>query len=203
MRVRVRTFVFSIIVACFAVVAFAQDQEPVEKVPVDRSAPQPKNNVGAPPRDDNVPAGESSSKQTEIDITPPANDEKLHPEANLGDTGVDEFTPYNPMKAIKDVEVGDFYAKQENYDAAISRYREALEFKPHDAEATFKLAQVLSKIGNNAEAMENYQEYLKMLPHGPYAKKAQEELDKLKKKPVANAKPSNKPKTDIWGVPVR
>jgi len=32
-----------------------------------------------------------------------------------------------------------------NYNAAISRYREALDFKPHDAEATFKLAEVLNK----------------------------------------------------------
>ena len=49
------------------------------------------------------------------------------------------------MKAMKDVEVGDYYYKQENYKAAISRYREALEVKPHDAEATYKLAQVLDK----------------------------------------------------------
>ncbi len=88
------------------------------------------------------------------------------------------------MKAMKDVEIGDFYYKKENYQAAISRYREALEFKPHDAEATFKLAEVLNKTGDTAGAIENYQAYLKILPNGPYAKKAHEALDKLKAKPA-------------------
>jgi tetratricopeptide (TPR) repeat protein len=180
--VRIRILILAACCLFCGALAFAQDQQPVEKVPVDRSAPQPQNNVGAPPRSDNVPAGESSSKQTQIDISPPANDAKSHPEANLGSSDVDEFTPYNPLKAMKDIEVGDFYAKRENYTAAIDRYREALEFKPHDAEATFKLAQALNKTGDTGGAIENYQEYLKTVPHGPYAKKAQEELDKLKKK---------------------
>ena len=89
------------------------------------------------------------------------------------------------MKAMKDIEVGDFYYKKENYRAAISRYREALEYKPHDAEATFKLAEALNKTDDTAGAIENYQAYLKILPDGPYAKKAHEALDKLKAKPPA------------------
>ncbi len=91
------------------------------------------------------------------------------------------------MKAMKDIEVGDFYVKKENYPAAISRYREALEFKPHDAEATFKLAEVLNKTGDVAGATEDYEAYLKILPNGPYAKKAKEALSKLKEKPPAQA----------------
>ena len=172
---------------CCAGLAAAQDDKPVEQVPTDKSSPVPKNNAASPPRSDNVPAGESSSKQTQIDIEAPANDAKSHPEAGLGsDSDVDEFTPYNPMKAMKGVEVGDWYYKQENYKAAISRYREALDFKPHDGEATFKLAMVLNKTGDLAGATENYEEYLKILPNGPYAKKSKEALEKLKKKsPVA------------------
>jgi tetratricopeptide (TPR) repeat protein len=162
--------------------ASPQDTQPVERVPVDKSAPAPKDNRANPPRTDNVSSGESSSKQTQIDVSAPANDEKAHPEAALSDTGVDEFTPYNPMKAMKDVEVGDFYFKKENYNAAISRYREALEFKPHDAEATYKLAEVLNKAGDTAGARENYEAYLKILPKGPYAQKAREAISKLKDK---------------------
>jgi len=159
-----------------------QDTRPVEQVPVDKSAPAPKDNRANPPRTDNVPAGESSSKQNQIDVSPPANDAKSHPEAGLSETGVDEFTSYNPMKAMKDVEVGDFYYKKENYSAAISRYREALDFKPHDAEATFKLAEALNKTGDTAGARENYEAYLKILPKGPYAQKAREALSKMKEK---------------------
>ena len=185
MGVRFRYLILAILCLWFTGAAIAQDQQPVEQVPTDKSAPPPKDNRRNPPRSDNVPAGESSSKQTQIDVSPPADDAKKHPEAGLGNSAgdVDEFTPYNPMRAMKAVEIGDFYFKvKQNYPAAISRYREALEFKPHDAEATFKLAEVLNKTGDNAGAVENYQAYLKILPDGPYAKRAKEEVDKLKKK---------------------
>lgn len=184
MSVRFRYLFFAILfTGMLNFAAAAQDASPpVEQVPTDKSAPAPKNNAGKPPRSDNVPVGESSSKQTEIDVSPPADDAKAHPEAGLGDNadnGVDEFTPYNPMKAMKAVEVGDFYYKRENYQAAISRYREALDYKPHDAEATYKLAEVLNKTGDKPGAIENYQAYLKILPDGPYAKKSREALAKL------------------------
>ncbi len=188
MNVRFRFLYLAIFCLCFAGLAVAQDDKPVEQVPTDKSSPAPKDNAKAPPRSDNVPAGESSSTQTRIDVAPPSNDTKSHPEAGLdAESDVDEFTPYNPMKAMKDVEVGDWYYKQENYKAAISRYREALDFKPHDAEATFRLAEVLNKTGDLPGATTNYEEYLKLVPNGPHAKKAKEALEKLKKKqPVVN-----------------
>jgi tetratricopeptide (TPR) repeat protein len=188
MGVRFRYLILVLLCLSFSAFAIAQDQQPVERVPTDKSAPPPKDNRKSPPRSDNVPPDESSSKQTQIDVAPPADDASKHPEAGLGnsDSDVDELTPYSPMKAMKAVEVGDFYFKvKQNYPAAISRYREALEFKPHDAEATFKLAEVLNKTGDTLGAVENYQAYLKILPNGPYAKKAKEELDKLKKQPMA------------------
>ena len=185
MGVRLRYLILAILCLGFTGAAIAQAQQPVEQVPTDKSAPSPKDNRKSPPRSDNLSAGESSSKQTQIDVSPPADDAKKHPEAELGNNGgdVDEFMPYNPMKAMKDVEIGDFYFKvKQNYHAAISRYREALEYKPHDAEATFKLAEVLNKTGDKAGAVENYQAYLKILPDGPYAKRAHEALEQLKKK---------------------
>jgi len=179
MDVRFPHLILALLCLWLAGAAVAQEP-PVEQVPVDKSAPPPVDNRKNPPRSD-----ESSSKQTRIDVSPPADDAKKHPEAELADTGVDEFTPWNPMKAMKAIEVGDFYYKREGYQAAVSRYREALEYKPHDAEATFKLAEALNKTGDTAGAVENYQAYLKILPNGPYAKKAHEALDKLKAKPTA------------------
>jgi len=177
-----------VLLAAFCVlvagICVAQQQAPVERVPVDKNAPAPQQTQ--PPRsDEQVGPDESSSKQTEIDISPPAGDAKDHTGADL-DTPSDsgEFTPWNPMKAMKDVEVGDFYFKSENYPAAISRYREALEYKPHDAEATYKLAAALEKSGDLKGALENYQDYLKILPHGPYAAKAQKSIDRLKQKGI-------------------
>ena len=195
MKVRFRFLPLVLAIACVlpGALAVAQDAPPpVEQVPTDKSAPPPSDNRKQPPRSDNVPAGESSSKQTQTDVSPPANDASLHPDADLSNGDVDELTPYNPMKAMKDVEVGDFYYKRDNYNAAISRYREALEFKPHDAEATYKLAEALNKTGDFAGATENYEAYLKILPNGPYAKKSKEALAKLKEKTTAQTSSAKK-----------
>ena len=194
MGVKFRAFLLPVVLAFPLGVCLAQ--QPVEQVPVDKSAPVPVDNTAQPPRSDSqLPPGESSSKQTEIDISPPPGDAKNHPGADL-DTASDsgEFTPWNPMKAMKDLEVGDFYFKRDNYPAAISRYREALEYKPHDAEATYKLGAALEKSGALQGAMQNYQDYLKILPRGPYAAKAQKGIDRLQEKGITTAQSTAQPK---------
>jgi len=92
---------------------------------------------------------------------------------------VKEMQKWDPHRASKDIEVGDYYYKQKNYRAAESRYREALEWKPNDALASFRLAQALEKLGKNEEARENYETYLKVLPAGELAPKAKEALKRL------------------------
>jgi tetratricopeptide (TPR) repeat protein len=167
----------------------------VETVPTDKDAPPPEDNAANPPRSDGTNAGESSSKETQIDVSPPSGDAKTHSGADLetpSDSG--EFIQWSPMKAMKAVEVGDFYFKRENYAAAVSRYREALEYKPHDAEATYKLAAALEKSGDLKGAMEDYQEYLKILPKGPYAEKAEKGIERLKQKGISASVQPNQPK---------
>src|SRR6266700_252604 len=137
---------------------------------------------------------ESSSKDTRIDLSPPKDDEKNHPmssvtvsDAEDAATDVQEFHPWDPHKAAKDIEVGDFYFKRKNYRAALERYKEALIYKPNDAIANFRLAECSERVGNPGEAVTHYQEYLKILPHGPFATEAQKALDRLK----ADAVPQN------------
>ena len=136
-------------------------------------------------------SGSSTSKQDRVDITPPANDAKAHPNAGLDNSEVGEFHPFDPHRAAKDVEVGDFYFKQHNYPAAISRYRSALLYKPNDAVATYSLAAALDKAGNFKEAAQNYQAYLKILPYGPKANDAHKALERLHAKGIAVGKPAS------------
>jgi tetratricopeptide (TPR) repeat protein len=145
-----------------------------------------------PPRSDRVNAasiedGESSSKDTQIDLSPPAEDSKLHPHSSdilmdegSGTTDTSEFRYWNPHKAAKDVEVGDFYFKRKNYKAAEDRYREALLYKANDAIATFHLAQCLDKMQRPEEAQEEYEAYLKILPNGQESEQAKKALARLK-----------------------
>ncbi len=134
----------------------------------------------------------SSSLDTRIDISPPKDDAKNHPDSkaavadlDVGDTsdtsGVQEFHSWNPMKALKDVEVGDYYFKRKNYRAARERYKEALYYKDNDAVASFRLAVCQEKLGDKAEARKYYEQYLKILPEGPFAKDAHASLDRLGK----------------------
>jgi tetratricopeptide (TPR) repeat protein len=159
----------------------------------------------APPRSDSLNAdalgdepGQSSSKDTLIDLTPPEDDAKAHPQSSeiLMDAErasdnfqVGEFHPWNPHKAAKDVEVGDFYFKRKNYRAAEDRYREALFYKDNDAIATFRLAVCLERMDQPDDARKEYESYLKILPHGRQAEEARKAIDRLKG-PAASAKPA-------------
>jgi tetratricopeptide (TPR) repeat protein len=142
----------------------------------------------------NREAEESSSHDTRIDISAPKDDAKNHPASKdavgdlegdavpdtIGD-GVQEFHPWNPMKALKDIEVGDFYFKRKNYKAATERYKEALYYKDGDAVASFKLAVCQDKLGDKTDARKYYEQYLKVLPDGPFAKDAHASLDRIAK----------------------
>jgi tetratricopeptide (TPR) repeat protein len=174
----------------FALAQSNEEEGPITRVPVDRSAPKPKDNRKEPPRSDQLAPDESSSKQTEIDVSPPSGDEK-HP--GNSDSELSEFHAFDPHKAAKCVEVGDWYLKQENYRAAISRYEEALEWKPKDAEATYKLGAAQEKAGDPTAALANYQAYLKILPNGPYAEKAHKGIDRVKSKAGTTAQAAPKP----------
>jgi tetratricopeptide (TPR) repeat protein len=158
----------------------------------------------APPRSDSVnaaslgdDAGNSSSKDTQIDLSPPPNDAKEHPnssdiltdEGSAGGGDITEFHPWDPHKAAKDVEVGDYYLRRKNYVAAESRYREALLYKENDAMATYKLAVCLEKMNRSDEALAQYEAYLKILPSGPEAGEAKKAIERLKS-PAATAKPN-------------
>jgi tetratricopeptide (TPR) repeat protein len=157
-------------------------QEPSDKAAAQKAAER------------NREAEESSSRDTRIDISPPKDDAKAHPASSdaveaLGiplatdsDTsGIQEFHPWNPLKAIKDIEVGDYYFKRKNYKGAMERYKDALYYKENDAVASFRLAQCEEKVGDKAEARKYYEQYLKILPEGPSAKEAHASLGRLAK----------------------
>jgi tetratricopeptide (TPR) repeat protein len=204
-----RSLLLILFVAC-SVSVWAQDTAPSaapnSQAPDSASSRSARSPNLAPPRSDRVNAdalggepGESSSKETKVDLSPPADDDKAHPQSSDllvdesrgagANADVSEFHPWNPHKAAKDVEVGDFYFKRKNYRAAGDRYREALYYKDNDADATFRLAVCLEKMDQPDEARQEYESYLKILPHGPQSGDAQKAVDRLKAT-AASAKPT-------------
>jgi len=174
-----RLILFALVCASWVCVGYAQVEEP-------QSPDRPPTKSQAPPRSDrDREAGESSSRDTRIDISPPKNDAKDHPNSTSvatdiePDTDVQEFHPWDPHRAMKNIEVGDFYFKKKNYRAALDRYREALVYKPNDALANFRMGECLEKLKQPEEARVHYEQYLKILPHGPFAAEAEKALEKL------------------------
>ena len=158
--------------------------------PSSNSQPNPKL---APPRSDTVNAdsldngtGESSSKDTQIDLSPPEDDAKKHPHSSdvLKDEGsggdVGEVHTWDPHRAGKDIEVGDYYFKRKNYKGAEDRYREALFYKDNDAIATYRLAICLEKLDRPDDAVVEFENYLRIMPHGPQAADARKAINRLK-----------------------
>ena len=175
--------------------------EPPSSASTDKPAKAHTPNL-EPPRSDRVNAdslggedGESSSKDTQIDLSPPVDDSKAHPQSadalvdeGSGATNTTGFRYWDPHKAAKDVEVGDFYFKKKNYRAAEDRYREALKYKGNDAVATFRLAVCLEKLERPDDARQEYESYLNILPHGPESDEAHRSIERLKGT-AASAKP--------------
>ena len=188
-------FLGSVFIA--AVLASGQATAPPQKQPgpnpADSQAP-PASQLPpseAPPRsDDATPSDDpnfSSSRANIIDLRPPKDDLKEHPgsaaaaRATEDEDAADvrEFHQWNPMRALKDVEVGDYYFKRKNYRGALERYKDALIYKENDAVATFRLAVCQEQLADKTGALNNYAAYLKILPHGPFAEEAQDSIKRL------------------------
>jgi tetratricopeptide (TPR) repeat protein len=89
---------------------------------------------------------------------------------------------YNPMMAEKCVEVGNFYFKRRNYQAAIGRYLEALEHQPNLFEAFSALGRAYEKDGQPEKALGVYKDFLTKFPDSSKAPEFRSKVAKLEKK---------------------
>ena len=86
----------------------------------------------------------------------------------------------DPVKAVpsdsatKSVEIGDFYLRRGKYQAALSRFQDALKTDPHYAPAYRELGRVYEKMGQWKKSLDAYQKYLDELPSAKDAREAKE-----------------------------
>ena len=70
---------------------------------------------------------------------------------------------------------------------------EALFYKPNDALANFRMAQAFEKLDQPDDAVEHYEEYLKILPNGPLGRRSEEGAGETESRAGSGkTKPSNK-----------
>jgi tetratricopeptide (TPR) repeat protein len=88
----------------------------------------------------------------------------------------------DPKLAKLSISIGNFYLKQKNYDAAIERYLEAIEYQPSSIRAYEALAQVYEKKGEIAKAIGAYKTFLEKNPNSPGAAEFGIRIARLEKK---------------------
>ena len=120
--------------------------------------------------------GESSSRDSEIDLNGGPRSRLPVPAEDEDDGG---FRPYDPHRAMKDLEVGNFYLKRGNYRAALERFNDAMKYKPNDAQALYGLGFTQEKLDLLEQSRKNYSKYLELLPEGPKAKDCEDGLKRV------------------------
>ncbi len=88
---------------------------------------------------------------------------------------------YSPVLAAKAVQIGDYYFKKKNYDAAVERYLEALQYQPELVDAYEALGKTFEKKGETLKAQEVYRDFINKNPTSPKLAEFKTKLAKLEK----------------------
>jgi tetratricopeptide (TPR) repeat protein len=124
---------------------------------------------------------ESSSKPA----SPPNDDLKPKSRANQKKDTATQNTPdqptWDPLRAEKDLEVGQYYMKKGDVDAAIDRFQDATVAKPGYAIPFRFLGEAQEKKGLKKQAIKSYQRYLDLYPHAEDGDKVRKKIEKLYK----------------------
>jgi tetratricopeptide (TPR) repeat protein len=107
---------------------------------------------------------------------PPANTNK----DNATQSAADQPT-WDPLRAEKDIEVGQYYLKKGDLDAAIDRFQDATTAKPGYAIPFRYLGEAQEKKGLKKPAIKSYQRYLDLYPHAEDGEKIKKKIEKLYK----------------------
>ena len=126
------------------------------------------------------PPQESSSKPAG-----PPDDMRPKPAAKKNKDNATQNAPdqptWDPLRAEKDLEVGQFYLKKGDLDAAIDRFQDAILAKPGYAIPFRYLGEAQEKSGLKKQAVKSFQRYLDLYPHAEDADKVRKKIDKLYK----------------------
>jgi tetratricopeptide (TPR) repeat protein len=122
------------------------------------------------------PAPESSSKPAEA---PPKKPEKKQKSDNATQNAPDQPT-WDPLRAEKDLEVGQYYMRKGDVDAAIDRFQDATTAKPGYAIPFRYLGEAQEKKGLRKQAIASYSRYLDLYPHAEDGEKIRKKIDKLR-----------------------
>ena len=109
---------------------------------------------------------------------PPPEENQLPPEEDKAK--IQEQYSFNPVKSNKDVSVGEFYFKKNDYKAAAGRFREATKWNDGNAEAWLRLGDAEEKMHDAKAAREAWEKYLMLAPDAKNSAEVRKKLERLK-----------------------
>jgi tetratricopeptide (TPR) repeat protein len=114
---------------------------------------------------------------------PPKKQDPTKPKPNTDSAikSAPDQPKWDPLRAEKDLEVGKYYMKKGDMDAAIDRFEDATEAKPGYAIPFRYLGEAYEKKNKKKQAVKAYQRYLDLYPHAEDAEKIQKKIEKLHK----------------------
>jgi tetratricopeptide (TPR) repeat protein len=115
---------------------------------------------------------------------PPAPTDKPKPAKPNTDTATQNSPnqpTWDPLRAEKDMQVGEYYMHKGDIDAAIDRFEDATLAKPGYALPFRFLGEAQEKKGMKKKAIQSYKRYLDLYPKAEDKDKIQKKIDKLYK----------------------
>jgi tetratricopeptide (TPR) repeat protein len=147
-----------------------QDKQPAAKD--DNAFPEAQSEAAADaPQNKQSPANPDAN---------PFPEDQSKAAAKAAGSDVTPAVPVNdPARSKKDDEVGKFYLDKGDYHGALLRYQDATATDPTNADAIFGLAQSQHYLKQDAEALKNYELFLKIVPNGAKTKQALKALKEI------------------------
>lgn len=122
--------------------------------------------------------------------SPPSKDApKPKPNTDTATQNAPDQPIWDPLRAERDLEVGQYYMRKGDVDAAIDRFQDAALAKPGYAIPFRLLGEAQEKKGLKREAIRSYTRYLDLYPHAEDQDKIEKKIEKLR---VQSAKSKKK-----------
>ncbi|MBV8514711.1 MAG: hypothetical protein JO260_05385 [Acidobacteria bacterium] len=134
-------------------------------------------------QDSSQPPAQDPADKPADSAAPPAAGKKTTPQKNKDNAteSADDQPKWDPLRAEKDIEVGQYYMKKGDVDAAIDRFQDATTAKPGYAVPFKYLGEAQEKKGLKKPAIKSYQKYLDLYPKAEDAEKIRKKIEKLYK----------------------
>ena len=126
-------------------------------------------------------AWQPASAQEPPPSSPPSAQQPPKPKPNTDSAvqSAEDQPKWDPLRAEKDLQVGKYYMKKGDVDAAIDRFQDATEAKPGYALPFRYLGEAYEKKGKKKQAVKAYQRYLDLYPHAEDGDKIRKKIEKL------------------------